>query len=472
MLSSDGTHLAFAVTPWKSFTDKTMTFVPVGDSAEPITVQDFAKVLVHDMVPEDAGVARARTLYERATPSHFGKGHETVFDESVRRSSELVAGRDVVFDRETQDTANGMAAHMAYLFGFTSSLGRKGGHFEARLHKIVFYEEGGKFLTHVDTPHAHEDNVRTVGSMVFKYTMFTKKTDASGTVVVQRKVKGGELVVDHDKISNKDTQNAITCFEIEMPHRVASVREGATLSVTMDLVFCATEGTEAAVVRVKRPVLTRHHGLGKMFWLWCDPNHRKYSYQASPTKRASEEDFWDSDVEPPHECDVLSDKTWTHRVEDEDVDEDDMFERLKFAYSRGRSLVVILPRRKFLRGPSLEAFVSGRSAHFIVKDLSRLEAECGPLHKELVVVRGSGWVEVEEDTETTETPEETHFEVEVPSFVDRVNVVALDEDALHAMTMSCRGGTYGGNDHSPREYRFEHIGLLICDASKVTAAAK
>ena len=84
-------------------------------------------------------------LVAASTVAPFGKGLETVMDESVRKAREIDAGKIQVaekFGALIQEVAKGLAAKL----GVSDRVD-----VEARLYKLALYETGGFFKTHQDT---------------------------------------------------------------------------------------------------------------------------------------------------------------------------------------------------------------------------------------------------------------------------------------------------------------------------------
>jgi len=105
-----------------------------------------------------------------ATPAHFGKGTETVYDEEVRKALEIKADRIEI----TQKPHINKSSHTTYFdykyneaFQDIIPSGKK---FVYNLYKMQIYQEGGKFERHKDTIHAPNHYATLVVSIPVKFT--------------------------------------------------------------------------------------------------------------------------------------------------------------------------------------------------------------------------------------------------------------------------------------------------------------
>jgi predicted 2-oxoglutarate/Fe(II)-dependent dioxygenase YbiX len=156
-------------------------------------------------------LAKLKTLTK---PSPFGRGNETVYDESVRKAYEIEANR-ISFD------------------GFGKILVPKIEQInvprfmkmELRMYKTIIYDEGGFFDKHIDTIH---------GSNRF----------ATLLLCLPSQHEGGTLLVFHgketkriefDKMSSDNQSLQWACFFTDCVHEVQPVTKGTRVLIQFDV---------------------------------------------------------------------------------------------------------------------------------------------------------------------------------------------------------------------------------------------
>ena len=91
--------------------------------------------------------AQAKQIIEKSTQAPFGRGAETVVDTSVRLCRQVEAA-----DVELGGNWDAVIQNQAQRYCTTLGAQKKGEELvEARLYKLVLYEEGGFFKAHKDT---------------------------------------------------------------------------------------------------------------------------------------------------------------------------------------------------------------------------------------------------------------------------------------------------------------------------------
>lgn len=93
----------------------------------------------------------------------------------------------------------------------------------AKLHKLVIYQPGDFFKTHIDSPHGNAE------PMIFTASVQLKGNESSS---------GGDLVVGKDKIPSVKYggEVGIALFYHDQPHSVTKLEHGFRLSLTFDVV--------------------------------------------------------------------------------------------------------------------------------------------------------------------------------------------------------------------------------------------
>ena len=174
---------------------------------------------------------RAEALFSRGRLSPFGKGTETVRDESVRSSREFEPG-------ETSLGGGGWKKTMEELKDAAArGLGCPPDRLEAEFYKLLVYAPGGFFLPHRDT----EKSEGMVGTLVVSLPV------AGGSC-------GGEIVVRHGERetsldmggSGDPSEIAWAAFYADCPHEVLPVTEGHRIALVFNLLLRNGGGIRAA----------------------------------------------------------------------------------------------------------------------------------------------------------------------------------------------------------------------------------
>ncbi|KAJ3290402.1 hypothetical protein HK104_006803 [Borealophlyctis nickersoniae] len=173
------------------------------------------------------GNVNVEKLKSLASPSPFGRGAETVVDETVRKGLEIKADRIKI--RSPHSSSNRWMPKLKGLFTHevNSILCPTGREYEAKLHKLCLYEPGGFFDSHVDTmhdqthhataliclPHPHEGGVLEVQSgNTVKQLSFAPEQDEAGAPLLKW-----------------------AAFYTDCTHRVGTVTSGTRVMLQYDL---------------------------------------------------------------------------------------------------------------------------------------------------------------------------------------------------------------------------------------------
>jgi hypothetical protein len=159
-----------------------------------------------------------RALIGRATPAPYGRGSETILDESVRKVWQLPA-TDVRLGGKAWDAAFGTV-----ISEVTRGLGCAAGSIRAELYKLLVYPPGGFFGWHRDT----------------------EKTDgmlATLVLVLPSAHRGGELIIRHQERevtaqmgSEDPSELRYAAFFADCEHELRPVTEGHRVCLVFNLV--------------------------------------------------------------------------------------------------------------------------------------------------------------------------------------------------------------------------------------------
>jgi 2OG-Fe(II) oxygenase superfamily len=174
-------------------------------------------VLVDGQEVGKAGALDLGKLESLATPSPFGRGTQTVYDEGVRKALEITADR----------ISGGLSGSLedAFLDQARIAMAPKLRTFRCELHKLSIYKEGCFFKEHVDT-------LRGADHMASAVVCLPSKHEGGQLVVSDGK---GEMVFDFAKESGDDTLLQWAVFYTDCKHRVEPVTSGTRVTLQFDL---------------------------------------------------------------------------------------------------------------------------------------------------------------------------------------------------------------------------------------------
>jgi predicted 2-oxoglutarate/Fe(II)-dependent dioxygenase YbiX len=160
---------------------------------------------------------QAEQLIATAERAPYGRGEETLTDPEVRRTWQIAPDRVRLGGRHWPKTLNTIVARVAEGLGVTGKV-------EARLYKLLIYDQGSFFVRHRDTEKA-------------------KGMFATLIVVVPSLSAGGELVVRHkerevrlDLRCEEPSDIAFAAFYADCVHEVLPVTAGYRLALVYNLV--------------------------------------------------------------------------------------------------------------------------------------------------------------------------------------------------------------------------------------------
>lgn len=202
------------------------------ETAPPLLEVEGAGVVSMPVPP-----GQAEALAAAAGPAPYGRGGETLVDESVRKV------RQIPPDKVKLGGKQWPPALEAILSRVTAGLGRPEGSLDVEFYKLLVYEPGGFFLAHRDT----EKAPGMLGTLV---------------VVLPSVHQGGELVVRHaGRETTLDLRGAnpgelqYAAFYADCEHEVRPVTEGHRICLVYNLVAKAGKRAAAPAVPDDRPFI-------------------------------------------------------------------------------------------------------------------------------------------------------------------------------------------------------------------------
>lgn len=179
----------------------------ISTATEPFCIKAFT---IPAVLADATEIAIAHQVY--ATPSSFGQGDRTVYDERVRQAVEVAAS--ALSEQEARIIEYLASCHLYH----TMKTLMPHRNLDARLHKIVYYGPGGHFNEHVDT--VREDN--HVGTLI---------------ILLNSSFEGGALVVRQGVTEHRiDKPGEYMALFGDCAHRVEPVTSGMRIALVYDLV--------------------------------------------------------------------------------------------------------------------------------------------------------------------------------------------------------------------------------------------
>lgn len=190
------------------------------DSAPPLVEVEGVGIISIPVPPE-----QACALAAAAIKAPYGRGDQTLLDESVRKVRQIAPSAIGISGKQWPN------AFKSILAAATEGLGRPKGSLHADLYKLLVYEPGGFFLAHRDTEKAHG----MLGTLI---------------IILPSVHAGGELIVRHD---GRETcldlrtcdpgELAYAAFYSDCEHEVRPVSEGHRICLVYNLIMTAEKKT-------------------------------------------------------------------------------------------------------------------------------------------------------------------------------------------------------------------------------------
>ena len=174
------------------------------------------------------------TLAALGRPAPFGRGEKTVYDESVRRCTQIEGGRVQASGAGWRGACDAIRAALA------TQMGLAGCDIEIELHKLLVYDVSGHFDSHADTEKSE--------GMI-----------ASAVVVAESDHKGGVLVMEHRgaeaRLIDGQTPPGYVQWAVwyaDVAHQVERVRSGHRVALALNIGLGASRPLVARPIRDRR----------------------------------------------------------------------------------------------------------------------------------------------------------------------------------------------------------------------------
>lgn len=200
------------------------------EGAPPLLEVDGVGVVSMPVPPEQAGALAAA-----AGKAPYGRGDETLIDESVRKVRQLGPDKVRLGGKRWPAALEGIVA------AATEGLGRPAGSLRAELHKLLIYEPGGFFLAHRDT----EKAPGMLGTLI----VVLPSAHAGGELIVRH--NGREAVLDLRNLDPGELRYA--AFYADCEHEVRPVKDGHRICLAYNLVKTSPKKGAAVAVPDTRP---------------------------------------------------------------------------------------------------------------------------------------------------------------------------------------------------------------------------
>lgn len=207
----------FAAYPPKAF--KEFSFLLAEFPRHAIKTMEFSADLgtIDDFKIKSNNLKDYKSLSKYMVPSKLGKGKETVYDKDLRNSLEIGGNKIKLSPKFTQELKK-QVDQMAKVLKHPREV-------ELKLSKMVIYEKGGYFKSHIDAN--HEPNmILTLSVEIF----------------IEGEKEGGELVFDIDDeevvVPPPKSKNelVLALFYHDVMHEVEELKKGLRICLIFDVV--------------------------------------------------------------------------------------------------------------------------------------------------------------------------------------------------------------------------------------------
>jgi len=159
----------------------------------------------------------AQALIQVAEMAPYGKGHETIIDEAVRKCWQVDAGQLTFKNPLWERALDKLVKKVARAMGID-------GEISASLYKLLIYEEGGRFLPHKDT----EKEEAMFGSLIIALP----SRHEGGELMIRH--AGQNVCVDFSK-ENPEDKMRYAAFYADCEHEVVPVTSGYRVCLVYNL---------------------------------------------------------------------------------------------------------------------------------------------------------------------------------------------------------------------------------------------
>ena len=177
---------------------------------------------------------KIRALLELGKRAPFGRGEKTLYDDTVRRCTQIEAERVAV------DGAGWRAACEAIRTALATEMGLAGCDIEIDVHKLLLYDRVDHFDTHADTENSE--------GMI-----------ASAVVVAESDHAGGALVMSHQGAQARLIEGPApegyvrwAVWYADVAHKIEPIRHGHRVAITLNVRLGTSRPLEARPIRDAR----------------------------------------------------------------------------------------------------------------------------------------------------------------------------------------------------------------------------
>ena len=185
-------------------------------------------------IPRRSRGRASETLAALGRPAPFGRGEKTVYDESVRRCTQIEGGRVQASGAGWRGACDAIRAALA------TRMGLAGCDIEIELHKLLVYGVTGHFDSHADTEKSE--------GMI-----------ASAVVVAESDHRGGALVMEHRGAEARLIDGQAppgyvqwAVWYADVAHQVERVRSGHRVALALNIRLGASRPLVARPIRDRR----------------------------------------------------------------------------------------------------------------------------------------------------------------------------------------------------------------------------
>lgn len=183
-------------------------------------------------------------LFKISVSSLVGKGKETVLDEKVRHSKEILAEKIELNDEFSKMIKNRVQKLSHSLEHFKDV--------EPILYKMVLYEEGMYFDRHIDAPHQGENHVMTL----------------SVEIPTKDPYMGGEILFENFYCPTTDEKLTndirMTLFYHDVEHSIQKLQKGNRIVLVFDVINCKTQNDNHVKDFIENNIESFQKGIDKL----------------------------------------------------------------------------------------------------------------------------------------------------------------------------------------------------------------
>ena len=163
-------------------------------------------------------IAQVAALVQQATRAPYGRGEQTILDESVRRVWQLPPHQVQVSGKSWSESFDHILKQV------TTGLGCEGMAVSAELYKLLVYDTGGFFLAHRDT--------EKTGGMFGTLVLTLPSVHGGGELVIRH--AGPEVKVETSKAEISEISFA--AFYADCEHEARPITQGNRVCLIYNLI--------------------------------------------------------------------------------------------------------------------------------------------------------------------------------------------------------------------------------------------